>query len=153
MQEQSKNINNGIIKFQKEKREETKKIIEDAITTLNDLGKKVTVAKLVEITGLSRSTFYKEGIRELWDKKYKSRKIKIKNKIKDNKEIEKLLEEITKEKENIYNKYLKALERKEEIEIRNKNLQEKFDEEKRKNEILRGQILNLQSENNILRNN
>lgn len=154
MQEQleNKKINDGIMKFQEEKRKETKERIDDAISILNDLGKKVTVAKLVEITGLSRATFYKDGIRQLWDKKYKTRKLEISNKLKDNKGLEKLLEEISKEKEQLYEKYIKALEKKEDLEERNKNLQEKFNEEKRKNEILRGQILKLQSENNIFRN-
>ena len=119
------------MKFQEEKRKETKERIDDAISILNDLGKKVTVAKLVEITGLSRATFYKDGIRQLWDKKYKTRKLEISNKLKDNKGLEKLLEEISKEKEQLYEKYIKALEKKEDLEERNKNLQEKFNEEKR----------------------
>lgn len=153
MQEQSNNnkINDGIKKFQEEKRKETKELIENAITTLNDIGKKVTVAKLVELTGLHRTTFYKEDIRPLWDEKYKTRKVEV-SKIKDSKELEKLLEEIIKEKERIHKKYLKSLEKKEELEEKNKNIQIKLDEEKKKNEILRGQILKLQSENSILRN-
>lgn len=153
MQEQSndKKINDGIIKFQAQKRKETKELIDNAITTLNDIGKKVTVAKLVEITGLHRTTFYKEEIRPLWDDKYKSRKVEV-SKLKTNKELEKLIEEMIKEKERIHEKYLKSLEKKEELEEKNKKLKEKLDEEKNKNEILRGQILNLQSENNILKN-
>ena len=153
MQEQSndRNINDGIIKFQKEKRKKTKALIEDAITTLDDIGKKVTVAKLVELTGLHRTTFYKEDIRPLWDKKYKSRRVEV-SKFKTNKEQEKLLEEMIKEKERLHEKYLKSLEKKEELEEKNKDLKKKLDEEKKKNEILRGQILKLQSDNNILRN-
>lgn len=154
MQEQSENrkINDGIKKYQEKKREQTIKLIDDAISTLNDLGKKVTVSKLVEMTGLHRTTFYKADIRELWDSKNTSKMIKSKD-LRSNKEVEKLLEEIIKEKEGIHKKYLKALEKKEDLTEKNKNLQIKLDEEKKKNEILRGQILKLQSENNILRNN
>ena len=91
-------------------------------------------------------------IRQVWDKKKSSIVVKSRD-FKSNKEIEKLLEEISEEKENIHRKYIKALEKKEELEEKNKNLQSKLDEEKRKSEILRGQVLRLQSEINILKNN
>ena len=147
MQDQSKNsINEGIKHYQYEKRASTIKAIEDAIEVLNSLDKKITVAKLVEMTGMHRTTFYKPEIRKIWDTKRKVKVIEL-----SQEELDPDLRHLLVEKEKINEKYLKSLGEREELIEKNKKLQQLLEEQKRKNEILRGQILTLQQENNILR--
>lgn len=153
MQEQlrNSNINEGIKKYQDQKRNNTVMAIEEAINTLNDLGKKVTAAKLVELTGLHRTTLYKPNIREIWDENIKGKSVSIEPKNLTNKELINQLETLMRINEKLNDRYLKALGIKEELGEKNKQLHEDLKQEKRKNEILRGQILNLQLENNIFK--
>jgi hypothetical protein len=69
--------NDGLKKLHADKREETKRIVLDAIDEIrSNEGDKasITAIKLMEITSLSRATFYKPHILEIWDYELWSRK-------------------------------------------------------------------------------
>lgn len=155
MLEQSDNkINDGIKEYQKKAREQTISSIKEAVQILNDLGKKVTVSRLVEMTGLHRTTFYKPEIRPIWDTKKSSNKLQLDSISRNNniEDLKKIVAQLQNDNEKLHKKYLNILEQKEDLLDKNKKLNEKIDEVKHTNEILRGQILSLQNENKILKN-
>lgn len=63
--ENKKKLPKGLAKRQELQRQETVNKVLRATADIKDEGRKVTVAALVEFTGLSRSTFAKPHIREL----------------------------------------------------------------------------------------
>lgn len=70
------------------------------------------------MSGLYRTTFYKPEIRKIWDVKRKVKVVEL-----NQEELELNIEYLLIEKEKIYEKYLKSLGKKEELEEKNKKIQ------------------------------
>jgi len=63
-------INDGIKKYQDKRRAKTYKMISAAARSLIEEGRKIDISNLVELTGLSNSTFSKNHVREFLRKTY-----------------------------------------------------------------------------------
>lgn len=91
-------LNDGCKEYQTETKQKTIVSVQNAIDRVKEEGAIVTIKKLMEITGLARSTFSKEHVDEVL-KKNKVCKYQNKVVIATEKNNSKLIEEFTKELE------------------------------------------------------
>lgn len=132
-----RSLPNVLSEKQKNQREQTRETVQQAILSLKEEGRTVTIKNLVEITGLARATFSKPHVDEIL-------KINKVCKYKDKGEVitkaDKTPHELKVEIQLLENKIARLVKKNEELLNEKNSMKLKYLEEKDRNEKLLGEI-------------